>query len=181
MVFVTNFSRFAQYTLEWVCNRDYDGLGTPVIRHGHLPMKGLIIALFLGCIFCSPLAFSDRDGFSPDRLLVSIYNNSPNSCTLLSTTILSGGLFSNNRVPIYIPAGHSESFVLLASRQQRAMVRLSYECGADHRITFISSSDKTAKPAARGAVENYLNMAGYSNVALGVNARSIYWILEVSA
>lgn len=143
-------------------------------------MKGLSIVLFFGCTLLSSLAFSDKDGFSPDRLLVSIYNNSANDCTLLSHRVLSGRLFSNNRVPTYIPAGFSESFVLLAGRNQGAIVRLSYECGVGHQITFLSSANRKVVPAARGSVENYLNMQGYADVVFGVNVRSVYWILEVT-
>lgn len=143
-------------------------------------MKGLKILLFLASIALSSLAFSDKNGFSPNRLFVSIYNNSSNGCTLLSNRVLSGGMFNNNRVPIYIPAGSTESFALLSNQKQSAIVRLSYECGVGRQITFTSSTNKTATPAARGSVENSQNMQGYFNVIYGVNVRSIYWVLEVT-
>ncbi len=143
-------------------------------------MKGLKILLFLSGIFLSSLAFADKNGFSPNRLFVSIYNNSANGCTLLSNRVLNGSMFSNNRVPIYIPAGSTESFALLSNQKQTAIVRLSYECGVGRQIAFTSSMNRTVTPVARGTVESSLNMQGYFNVIYGVNVRSIYWILEVT-
>ena len=117
--------------------------------------------IFFSLILCPITAFGDKAGFTPERFLISIYNNSSENRTLLTKTFLAGSLYNNYRVPEYVAAGTTSVFIMLAKRKHSAMIRLTYECGLGNRVTFVSKGNRSAKPPARGVIENTQSMRAY--------------------
>lgn len=144
-------------------------------------MKRLILLLSVIYLLFPVLSCADKDGFTSQLFLVSIYNNSASDCTLLLAKAISGNVHKNNRVPVFIPAGTTSKFIMLATQKRSAIVRLSYNCGVDHRITFVSFFTMTKMvPSTTGTVTSSQNMRAYYNIISGINLHTIDWVLEVT-
>lgn len=143
---------------------------------GHMKRVGLLLSVI--CLLFPFLACADKENYTRQLFLVSIYDNSANDCYLLSTQVLKGGLHKN-RVPVYIPAGTTAKFLMVATQKNGAIVRLTYECGAGHQVTFVSFSHNKSKPTASGSINSTQNMRAYYNTIAGINLHTIDWVLEV--
>lgn len=144
-------------------------------------MKRLTLLLSFICFLFPVLSFADKDNFTPQLFLVSIYNNGSNDCNLLLSKAISGNLLKSNRVPVFIPAGTTSKFIMAATSKRSAIVRLSYACGINHYITFVSffTMQKMA-PSTTGTITNNQNMRAYYNIISGINLHTIDWVLELT-
>ena len=126
--------------------------------------KYLIIFLFCPLLLPGTL-FADKSSHPYHLFRISIYNNMPLNCDLLSSSIFYGKVLPATPIPIYLAPGSTNQFFLVEGNNTGATVRLTYACELGRKITIISRSDlnfRDRPDKVRHSTLNAVDMRAYA-------------------
>ncbi len=147
-------------------------------------MKNRLMMILVGSLLLAGNVFSE-DGCDDPDFKITLYNNSPYTCSLLNPSIIYGRLDSGTSIPNYLAAGSSHSFRMMEKGQHGASIRLTYQCELDHEITFTSHSNlrPTRLNPMKGTVNSSKNMRAVvtsKTFSAGGCWSKMNWALEIS-
>ncbi|MCR9192027.1 MAG: hypothetical protein NXI01_05135 [Gammaproteobacteria bacterium] len=104
-------------------------------------MKKYLVVFFIGWGLVASHAFADK-AFNGDNLLfhISIYNNMPYNCDLISQATTRGQVLLPTPIPVYLAPGSINRFTMSERNNEGASIALAYQCEGNRSITIFSHS-----------------------------------------
>lgn len=149
-------------------------------------MKNLSLWMiaFLALFSSASFAWTDENAY----LRINIQNNTPETCTLTRSKVVSGKLSSLVPMQKEILSGTTATILVSENLKAEAAIELSYTCGASRIISFYSERNTFFKTqdVIRGQILLAVDMDAIYQIQHGTilggyleaKAGSIYWILS---
>ncbi len=139
-------------------------------------MKKAIVALLLS--ICAQ-AYAES---ACTILKISVKNDSPSTCYLIQRQIKSGTIYRRQLYRI-APGAKVTQFEMLQGRKMPASILLTYECGENHTISFLSTKDAcfiSTPGKVEGRIVSATNMDAVFTTSEGgyLKPGSIDWVIS---